>query len=345
MVWQYDGVANVFFLILDAFSPHRLDPVLTPTLWKWAMAGGFGVGRAVMASCTYPNHATFVTGVGPEVHGITSNWLIGDGELHGSWETGPAVPTLFHQCRQEGISAEAVLGDHHLVGVMGARAADRHWPHDGRLTADLPLDGLGYPTDVAVLPRLMEALERRSRLTVGYFGSIDTTSHLFGPKSEEAGSAYRDLDRCLSSIDAALAWGETVVIVVSDHDQETALDLPGIDLRAHAQAVGVEVLVSDEGSGAVAKGPSDWRWLEDCPGVAGWAPTGGGQVVVWAVPGRFFGTSDSPYLRGIHGGINTRDQLALVSGGHPAVAALGSVVAPGPEAADWAPIIRSLLFL
>lgn len=296
-----------------------------------------------MASCTYPNHATFVTGVGPELHGISSNWLIGEDELLGSWDTGPAVPTLFDWGRERGISTEAVLGDHHLVGVMGARAADRHWPRDGLLAPDLPLDGLGYPADTAVLPRLLEALERRSRLTVGYFGSIDTTSHLFGPGSEEAELAYRDLDRRLALLEASLDWGNTVVIVVSDHDQETALDLPGIDVRAHAQKAGVEVAVSDEGSAAVAKGASEWRWLEGCQGVAGWAPAGAGQVVVWAEPGRFFGSSDSPYLRGIHGGINTRDQLALVSGGHPAVATLGEVAVNGPEAADWATIIRSLL--
>jgi arylsulfatase A-like enzyme len=337
----------VVFLMLDAVAPRRLDPVLTPTLRRWATAPGAvaATGRAVMASCTYPNHATFVTGVGPEAHGITSNWLVTEGGPVGSWERGPQAPTLFDECRRRGLSAEAVLGDHHLVGVMGARAAEAHWPPDGELTGDVPLDGLGYPADEAVLPRLLEALGHRPDLTVGYFGSVDTISHLFGPDSEEATGAYRALDRRLAEVDRTLAacWDDTVLVVVSDHDQETALDLPGIDLRGEAHRKGVEVQVVDEGSAAVVRGPADARWLEGIDGVAGWRATAGGRHVVWGEPGRFFGVADAPLLRGIHGGIHTRDQLALVGGGHPRAAEAARRVRDGIAATAWAPLVSSLL--
>ncbi|HSL25103.1 MAG TPA: alkaline phosphatase family protein, partial [Acidimicrobiia bacterium] len=184
---------RVFFLILDAFDPGRLSPRLTPNLWRWANADGAvaGTGISVMASSTYPNHATFITGVPPRVHGIHLNYVISD-EIRGAWETGPGVATLFD--RVSDLETEAVLGDHHLVGVMGAAAATRHWPPGGDISKAGQLDPLGYPDDDEVLPRLLTALDTEAEFLVGYFGSIDTYSHIYGPDSPQATEAYRRLD-------------------------------------------------------------------------------------------------------------------------------------------------------
>jgi hypothetical protein len=254
------------------------------------------------------------------------------------------VPTLFDLCAAAGRLAEAVLGDHHLVGVMGAMDAGRHWPQGGRIPEGMALDPLGYPADDGVLPHLLEAINRRPDLLVGYLGSVDTISHVHGPESEEALAAYRELDLRLAEIDRELDWSRSVLMVVSDHDQETAADLPGIDLRGHALRQGVEVKVSDEGSAAVLEGPDDPRWLEGCVGVLGKTRVGEGRWLLWAEAGRFFGASEGPLLRGIHGGVHTRDQLALVSGGHPSVAVITAHLGR-PGAADWAPTIAASLGL
>ena len=50
----------------------------------------------------------------------------------------------FDACNAAGRSSAAVLGDHNLVGVMGAHGATEHWPGDGVLDDDVVRDGHGY---------------------------------------------------------------------------------------------------------------------------------------------------------------------------------------------------------
>ncbi|MGH8957172.1 MAG: alkaline phosphatase family protein [Acidimicrobiia bacterium] len=331
---------RIFFLILDAFDPVRLTPRLMPNLWRWANADGAatGTGWSVMASCTYPNHASFVTGVAPVRHGIWANHVIRQGTVSGAWEAGPLAPTLFDRYGSEAV---AILGDHHLVGVMGARGAASHWPRDGNLTPDIALDPLGYPADDAVVPHLVEALGTLARLIVGYFGSIDTYSHIYGPASSEAEDAYRRVDDRIAHLDSAIEWNETVIVVVSDHVQDEAADRPGIDLRS---AVGGEAIVIDEGSAALVGPLSNPAVLDEIEGVEGWTQLADGNVLAWCEPSRYFGPFESPLLRGVHGGAHTRTQLAMVSGGHAARSRLTAMVNAGPVPAEaWAGAISSIL--
>ena len=331
---------RVLLLILDAFDPVRLSPHLTPNLWSWANADGAatGTGEAVMAACTYPNHASFVTGVPPSEHGIYVNHVIRDDQVVGAWEVGPSVPTLFDSYGAESL---AVLGDHHLVGVMGARAAASHWPPNGDLPLDIEIDPLGYPADSAVLTRLVAGLAEAARLTIGYFGSIDTYSHLFGPESEEAREAYRRVDGRIAEIEAAISWDEIAVIVVSDHIQNTVEDRPGIDLRP---VVGEGAILADEGSAILIGATLEPTELMSVDGVAGARSLDDGNTLAWCEPGRFFGPFDSPILRGVHGNVATRTQLAMVTGGHPKRHLAADVVNAGPvPATAWAGVIRSML--
>lgn len=334
------SVPRVFFLILDAFDPVRLSPHLTPNLWRWANADGAatGVGRSVMASCTYPNHASFVTGVRPAQHGIWTNHVIREGEVLGAWEAGPLAPTLFDS---HGGEASVALGDHHLVGVMGARKAASHWPPDGALSPDVALDPLAYPADEAVLPHLVEALGSEARLVVGYFGSIDTYSHIYGPGSDEAADAYRRVDDRIGQLEEAIDWPRSAIIVVSDHVQDTAAERPGIDLRS---VLGEEAIVVDEGSAALIGSMPSPGVLRGVEGVEGWEQLADGNVLAWCERGRYFGSSEFPILKGVHGGAHTLTQLALVSGGHPARTPLAAAVNAGEVPAEsWAGAIAGVL--
>lgn len=332
---------RVLLLILDAFDPARLSPRLTPNLWQWGNADGAvaGTGRAVMASCTYPNHASFITGVAPDRHQIYANHVVRNGEVSGAWEVGPGQRTLFEALA--GIETEAVLGDHHLVGVMGATAATRHWPVKGDISEVTELDLLGYPADAEVLPHLLKALDSDASFVLGYFGSIDTFSHVFGPASEEVTEIYRTLDKRVGQIDEVVrnSWEDTQVIVVSDHIQDTAEERPGIDLRP---AAGEDAIVIDEGSAALLSGVNDPSFLDSTDGVEGWEPLADGNLLVWCEAGRYFGPFDAPILRGVHGGANTRTQLALVTGGHMSRRKPAATVAAGPVPATyWAGAIAS----
>ncbi len=69
------------------------------------------------------------------------------------------------------------------------------------------------------------------------------------------------------------------------------------------------------------------------------------RALVTAKPGWIF---DSPGLPpgGFHGGESTRRTVAVVAGGHPAVAAIARSIAERPPALiDWAPTIAVVLGL
>ncbi|HEU5306942.1 MAG TPA: alkaline phosphatase family protein, partial [Acidimicrobiia bacterium] len=121
---------KVVFTVLDALPARHVGERCTPVLTSLAREAGREPGRArgVMTAATYPNHATFATGAGPEAHGIGTNYVPHTGGFTPAWELGPAVPTVFDACRAAGRSSAAVVGDQCLIGVMGARAADAHWP-------------------------------------------------------------------------------------------------------------------------------------------------------------------------------------------------------------------------
>ena len=47
-----------------------------------------------------------------------------------------------------------MVGDHHLIGVIGADRASNHWPLDGK-RAEVELDEFRYASDLAVLMQLI----------------------------------------------------------------------------------------------------------------------------------------------------------------------------------------------
>ncbi|MEY2434668.1 MAG: hypothetical protein QOC92_4393 [Acidimicrobiaceae bacterium] len=347
-------MARVVFLIIDALPPRHVSTSATPTLAGLAQEGGSSIGRAVMTSATYPNHATFATGVDPLVHGLLANWVVVDGRPRPANEVGPAVPTIFDACRKAGRSSAAVVGDQHLIGVMGARSADDHWPHDGVLDDAVTRDGHGYAADHEVLPRLLRVLEGdRPDLVVGHLNEPDTAAHMFGPDSDGALATYHSTDACVATIVEALrpTWNDTVFIAVSDHDQETVNADGVIDLYPPAAATGLPLMPIPEGSAAIVWGDdeTDGAWLDRVDGVSDHVELRPGARLVGCEPGRWFcppaGFFDGPPEPGTHGGVRTRAQVAVVAGGHPDAIALARMLNDRAQidATAWAPTLAELL--
>jgi arylsulfatase A-like enzyme len=337
---------SVLLLVLDALPVRHVGPEHTPALAALAAGGGWAPdgGRAVQPTNTYPNHASFVTGLGPAEHGIHGNHVVDDGVVRDAWTAGPSGTTLFDACRAAGRSSAAVLGDQHLVGVLRADRADSHWPPDGVLPGDVVRDELGYAADTEVAARLVPVLEAAPDLVVGHLNQPDTTEHLHGPDSEAALARYRATDAVLDGILDSLRprWDDWAVIVVSDHDQETVTDDEPVDLAAAAVAAGVDATVVPEGGSALVSTDADPRWLDAVPGVEGHRPTGDGLRTAWATPGRWFGDHPLP-VRGVHGSPRQSAQVAVCGGGHPGVPALARTLARcRPDATDW---YRTVLWL
>ncbi len=256
---------------------------------------------------------------------------------------------MFSACRDAGRRAVAVFGDHHLVPVMGAIDAASHWPPDGRLPQGLRLDELGYLHDSATVDVLCETAAGPFDVLVAQLNGPDTAAHLYGPDSDAALAVYAETDAILGQLVETLlpGWDDTVLVVVSDHDQTAVSDDDPIDLQAMAVAAGVDAIVVLEGDGAVVVGDdrTGGAWLDDVPGVGDTSELAPGWRFVSAEAGRWFAPAGTSVpLRGVHGGSSTRTQVAVVAGGHPAVAAIArSLAARPPDAHDWAVTLADLL--
>ncbi len=334
---------SILFLVLDGLPPRHVGRRLTPALCGLAASGGWAPagGRAVAPSLTYPNHATFVTGVGPDAHGLRANTLPAAAGPRRAWEVGPAVPTLFDACRAAGRHTAAVLGDQHLVAVMGAAGAGTHWPPGGELPAGTPTDVLGYAADDAVLGPLRAAVADAPDLLVAHLNAPDTAGHVHGPDSAEATAQYRATDAVLGLVLDALApcWDDWLVIVVSDHDQEAVTVPEPVDLAAVLPAP----VVTDGGAALVAGPPDVTAGIEAIDGVGGHRRVAEDLTLVWTAPGRWFGSHAIP-VKGVHGSPRQAAQVAVCGGGHAAVGPLAARLRRGgPAATEWAGLIARVL--
>jgi Type I phosphodiesterase / nucleotide pyrophosphatase len=336
--WTYEEVTLVL-IVIDGLGPRWVTPEIMPTLADWALRGMIRPEGAtsVMCSSTYPNFASIVTGRLPLEHGIMTNQVVLDGVARPASETGPRTGTfLDHDC-------EVIVGDQHLIGVMAAETAGRHWPPDGVVPDAIEVDLFGYVTDGEVAARILDALDRRPELIFAQLNSPDTVAHVHGPDSEEAIESYRALDSTLGLIESAIHWDEDLVLVTSDHDQETVDPSARIDLRGVARDRGLDVTTVDEGTAAMLTGPDAVRptWIEGIRGIAGWDEVASGVVLVDSMPGWWFANADLPDLRGAHGGPRTRATVAVAAGADTLLVPIASRFrAARLGAEDWLDLVQ-----
>lgn len=339
----------VVWIVLDALPARWARPATTPVLARLAGPGGPGRATGVLTAATYPNHATFATGRPPTAHGVLTNRVWDGVALRPADEVGAAVPTIAELLTVAGRSTAAVVGDHHLVGVMGLRHATVHWPPRGELPAGTELDLAGYATDAAVVEqveRLLAGSTPELDLLLVHLNGPDTAAHLHGPDSAAARDQYRSTDAHLGRIVDLVVpfWDDAVVLITSDHDQETVLVPEPIDLGAELVRRGLPWIAAHEGSAAVLHraGPSDGSTPPPLTGEEWRTAIDADTILLWCGPGRWFGSSAG--LRGVHGSPRTVQQLAVVTGGHPAAAAVAHAVRAGRVTAlDWLPTVLGLL--
>jgi len=352
---------RIILISVDALVPDAIDDGLTPHLVSLAASGGWArEGQQVpLPSSTYPSHASLLTGLMPERHGMRANSAYAVAEPSArAWYGGRRVtaPTLLSRAKAAGLRSGVALGDFKIYGVVGGEDATWAYPPDGRPGPDDAFDLFGYLTNASVQPALLRgAAERDLDLLFGHFNEPDTWGHLFTAASGRARQSFAEVDAMVGDVvDAARAdWDRLLVIVLSDHGMVPFADARFVPLRGIA---GVEALVAD----AIEDGGS--AIVLPAPGVSANAlaatflasdeiaaatVTSLGDVIVEAVPGVRFG-SDSPakIFQAGHGGPDTARGVAIVGGGHPAAARIGArIAADTPRQIDWAPTIAAVLGL
>ncbi len=213
---------TVILVSLDGFRPDYLDRYEAPTLRRLASEGVQSKGMIPsFPTKTFPNHYTVVTGLYPENHGIVANTMY-DPEFEASFSMGNRAAV--QDARWWGGEPIWVT-----LEAQGQKAAPFFWPGseapiNGRHASYwLPFDNSMSPSariDQVMTWLALPAAERPTFLSL-YFSDVDSQGHGFGPGSEEAAQAVRDVDGYLATfverLEAAGLYDQVNIIVVADH--------------------------------------------------------------------------------------------------------------------------------
>lgn len=350
--------ARCIVLSLDGVNPECVTPEVMPSLFALGEQGGMAPngGRCDLPAVTYVCHATLISGTYPATHGLTSNLAASPrpGVVPGwAGETRVRTPTLFAALQEAGLRSAAVCGDQHLVRTMGAQDASVAWPPHGVLPHGTATCASGYATNDAVRPHLLDAVaDSALSFVFGHLNETDTWGHRLGPVHPTTLRAYSAADTIVAEVAELLAptWDDTVMIVVSDHGMELAREGDPVDLLADPELIPLWSEVVSDGGVALARLQEGVEAealdaaLAGHASIAGWEPLYAGVVLVAGEVGVRFATGPAKHVRGVHGGPGTTRNLAVVAGGHPAVARIaGQIAVTPPHLADWAPTIAGVL--
>lgn len=223
--------ATVVMVSLDGLHPADLDATELPALGRMTREGVRARRmRPVFPTNTFPNHVTLVTGVSPERHGIVNNVFVDPERGRYAYDSDPTwleAEPLWAIVDRHGLVSSAF----YWVGSEGPWRnghGPRHWkPFDARTPE---VDKVEQILAWLALPE-----GERPRLVTAWFHGPDAAGHRHGPRSPEALEALRDQDaqlgRLQAALDAARAWDETTLLVVSDHGMhavERSVDLQGL---------------------------------------------------------------------------------------------------------------------
>ena len=205
--------------------------------------------RSVYPTITYPAHATMMTGVYPDRHGIVNNEVSTIGEIGSAWEWFAdtlRAPTVFDAAKRAGLSTAAVFwpvtGNHPAIDYL----IDEYWPQRHGETSREAFLASGTTEEVArqiVDPNLHLLVDRahpeadafvhacacamireyRPNLLMLHPANIDAYRHETGVFSDKVTHALHEIDAWLGDILRATKnagiYDDTDFFIVSDHGQ------------------------------------------------------------------------------------------------------------------------------
>ena len=157
--------------------------------------------RTIRTASTLPSHASMLSGVDVNLHGLTwNNWRPQKGYIQ--------VPTIFKAAEDNGLKTAAFVGKFKLRHILPPGTVDV-FQRPGYYCKKVSEEAARY-------------IEReKPALTFVHFSDPDEKGHSAGWMSEDQKRAARDADACLGTIYQAIEragiLNDTLVIVSADH--------------------------------------------------------------------------------------------------------------------------------
>ncbi|MEO6027483.1 MAG: nucleotide pyrophosphatase/phosphodiesterase family protein [Candidatus Binatia bacterium] len=233
--------ARVLLMVVDGLDAREVTADVMPTLeraWRESVWCPNARSLAAMPTRTNTNHATLITGVQPEAHGITGN-AFWDRKLGSRRKLGTAndllTETIFTTAHRagRGLRTAAAVGKPKL-GVMFAADGDRQlgpnelW--DARAASDAARDDVtGYAYDGTTLAAARALVEHAGAdfLFIN-LSDVDRVSHGSGPQSPQAIETRRRTDAALAAFLGWLTgradWASTTVVITADHGFDAVMN-------------------------------------------------------------------------------------------------------------------------
>lgn len=191
---------QVVLVSVDGLAPAVLAETPTPTLARLAREGlRAEVARTVVPSITLTSHVSMLSGVPPEVHGVTFN-------RYQPWSELP-VPTVFTACAREGLRCGLFAGKRKFAHLAEAEPGVERYVH-----------GVDAAAVLAAATRYLR--ERDPDLVVVHLAEVDLAGHRAGWGSPVQKAALIGLDTLLGGFAASLcrhATRRVALLLTSDH--------------------------------------------------------------------------------------------------------------------------------
>jgi predicted AlkP superfamily pyrophosphatase or phosphodiesterase len=199
---------HVILVSIDGLRPDAIGTFDAPTLQRLQADGSSSMAAiTIVPSKTLPSHTSMLTGVGPEVHGITWNSYAADRLDY------VQVPTVFELAHAAGLSTAAFV----------AKAKFRH------LLDPAQVDYFEVPAANATTWAVTRTVERavtymrheRPNLLFVHMGEPDFAGHTLGWMSPAYGWSVRQADagvaRLVEAADATYGGGGYTIVITADH--------------------------------------------------------------------------------------------------------------------------------
>lgn len=206
-VLRPDSVStHVVVISIDGLRADAIEKYGARTLLRLARDGAWAVGaQTITPSRTLPAHTSMLTGVPPEIHGIT--WNSDHTEDLGYVR----VPTVFELAKQSGYTTAAFF----------SKTKFHHLQKPGTLDFTQAPDGPNWLATKTVADVRQYLKFRRPNLLFVHIGEPDYAGHGFGWMSFAYGWAVRRADAAvdivLKAAEDAFGPGNFTVVVTADH--------------------------------------------------------------------------------------------------------------------------------